>query len=96
MRVNVYGEELTDRVEIVQKVDKKTYAKFIGVRFYLESSSKLLPPQHPDDDSSAVTLWIKSGKKGFCDGDETLLVELLEKAVMLLKAQIALAKELQK
>jgi len=70
MRVNVYAEEMTDRIEIVTKsVEDGT---FTGLRFYLE-----LPIQYPvggghhlthrgpfihrpgDDDSSAVTFWGK-------------------------------------
>lgn len=60
MRVNVYGEELTERVEIITKeVDD---FKFFGVRLWLKF------PNQPwwihrkvdgvdDDDSSAITLW---------------------------------------
>ncbi len=66
MRVNIYAEEMTDRVEIIEKtVDGQV---FTGVRFYLE-----LPATGPtgkqfaapfihhkgDDDSSAVTFWGK-------------------------------------
>jgi hypothetical protein len=66
MRVNVYAEEMTDRVEIISKtIDGHT---FTGLRFYLE-----LPATTPDgkqvsgpfihrpgdDDSSAVTFWGK-------------------------------------
>lgn len=66
MRVNVYAEEMTDRVEIVEKtIDGQT---FTGLRIYLE-----LPVQtrggievrgpfihrDGDDDSSAVTFWGK-------------------------------------
>jgi len=64
MRVNVYAEEMTDRVEIVCK------GEFTGVRFYLElpiTSSMVHGTQirgpfmhHPgDDDSAAVTFWGK-------------------------------------
>ena len=71
MRVNVYAEEMTDRVEIISKeIDGQTYT---GVRFYLE-----LPATTPDgaqhkgpfmhrpgdDDSAAVTFWGKSGLRG--------------------------------
>jgi hypothetical protein len=78
MRVNVYAEELTERMEIVTKeVDG---VKFTGVRFYLElpvtipytdREGKHLgntvhkgPFMHKegDDDSSAVTFW---GKQDF-------------------------------
>ena len=66
MRVNVYAEELTDRVEIVSKeIDGHTYT---GVRFYLElpvtinGSNYTGPFLHSpgDDDSSAVTFWGKT------------------------------------
>jgi len=72
MRVNVYAEEITDRIQIVEKyIDGQT---FTGVRFYLElpvtvsdgSGSHQLrgPFKHRPlhDDSSAVTFW---GKKDF-------------------------------
>lgn len=69
MRVNVYAEEITDRIEIVSKTAGGE--EFTGIRFYLE-----LPVQVPaaggvatykgpfihgpgDDDSSAVTFWGK-------------------------------------
>ena len=65
MRVNIYGEELTDRIEMVTKVvDGIT---FHGVRFYLElpvsigdGSDQVSGPfihRAGDDDSSAVTFW---------------------------------------
>ena len=72
MRVNVYAEEMTDRVEIVKK------GEFTGVRFYLELPVSLSTPavklgeqvgiahiagpfvHHAgDDDSAAVTFWGK-------------------------------------
>jgi 3-deoxy-D-arabino-heptulosonate 7-phosphate (DAHP) synthase len=65
MRVNVYAEELTDRVEIVSKeIDGKAYT---GVRFYLELPATVADVQYQgpfihspgDDDSSAVTFWGK-------------------------------------
>lgn len=70
MRVNVYAEEMTDRIEIISKVTEGH--TFTGLRFYLE-----LPVTHGqtqikgpfihhagDDDSSAVTFW---GKRDFRD-----------------------------
>jgi 3-deoxy-D-arabino-heptulosonate 7-phosphate (DAHP) synthase len=66
MRVNVYAEELTDRVEIVSKmIDGNTYT---GVRFYLELPATVNNVQYQgpfihgpdDDDSSAVTFWGKT------------------------------------
>lgn len=73
MRVNIYAEEMTNRVEIISKeVEGRT---FTAVRFYLELPvtvpNELIPGEvrqikgpfihHPgDDDSSAVTFWGKS------------------------------------
>lgn len=66
MRVNVYAEEMTDRIEIISKeIDGQT---FTGVRFYLElpaTDSDGVQHSGPfmhrpgDDDSSAVTFWGK-------------------------------------
>lgn len=73
MRINVYAEELTDRVEVITKqVDGKT---FYGIRLYLylPVSSKVVngteyaidesirgPFIHHegDDDSAAITFWV--------------------------------------
>lgn len=75
MRVNIYAEEMTDRVEFVTKtIDGK---EFVGVRFYLYlpvtvKDSKVGGPDEVrgpflhrdgDDDSSAVTFWGKSSLK---------------------------------
>jgi len=71
MRVNVYAEEMTKRVELIEKViDGHT---FTGVRFYLElpvtvrnaesgARAEVKGPflhRDGDDDSSAVTFWGK-------------------------------------
>jgi hypothetical protein len=78
MRVNIYAEEMTDRVEIIEKIiDGQT---FTAVRFYLylpvtltsQSETQNYTDQvrgpfihRPgDDDSSAVTFW---GKRGLRD-----------------------------
>lgn len=69
MRVNVYAEELTHRVELVKK------GEFTGVRIYLELPCTIPvqlngekvdynvrgPFMHrpDDDDSSAITIWGK-------------------------------------
>ena len=63
MRINVYKEELTDRVKVVSKTAEKI--KYYGVRFYLELPATVDGKQHKspfmhqpgDDDSSAVTFW---------------------------------------
>lgn len=75
MRVNVYAEEMTDRVEIISKEIEGS--RFTGLRFYLElpvtlpsgcrspSGAELYQAKGPfihhpgDDDSSAVTFWGK-------------------------------------
>ncbi len=65
MRVNIYAEEMTDRVEIISKeIDGHT---FTGLRFYLELPATVHGQQYKgpfihrlgDDDSSAVTFWGK-------------------------------------
>ncbi len=80
MRVNVYAEEMTDRIEIVEKVIDGDI--FTGLRIYLElpvtipTGDGLCKVRGPfihregDDDSSAVTFW---GKKD--------LREVLRKAI---------------
>src|SRR5690348_4372162 len=78
MRVNVYAEEMTDRIEIIKKeIEGQT---FTGLRFYLElpvtiptGTTQFLDGQnirgpfmhHPgDDDSAAVTFWGKQDLRG--------------------------------
>lgn len=88
MRVNIYAEEIIDRLEVVMAIAENTGSHFYGIRFYLESSDKLFPPKHPDDDSSAVTFWIKSKKDGYKQGDELFLAELLRKASNLIEREL--------
>ncbi|MEM7308880.1 MAG: hypothetical protein AAF682_19515 [Planctomycetota bacterium] len=68
MRVNVYAEEITDRVEIVEKDTED--GSFTGVRLYLylpvtgEGGQQQRGPflHGPgDDDSAAITFWGKRG-----------------------------------
>lgn len=56
MRVNIYSQELTDEVKLVEKVSN-TGVVYHAVQFILHSSEKL---HHPpaDDDRSAVTFWL--------------------------------------
>jgi hypothetical protein len=84
MRVNIYAEEMTNRIEIIEKeIDGN---KFEACRFYL-----YLPVTHQgenvqgpfihregDDDSAAVTFWSR-GK----------LREILQQAIDLLDAHHA-------
>jgi len=85
MRVNIYAEEITDRLELVEAIAENTGAKFYGIRFYLKSSDEMIPPKHSDDDSSAVTFWIKSSKRGFISGNQNSLISLLVEAEKLLR-----------
>lgn len=66
MRVNIYAEEMTDRVELICKVTPD--GEFVvGVRFWLElpatvGSAQVRGPfihREGDDDTSAVTFWGK-------------------------------------
>lgn len=84
MRVNVYAEEMTDRIEIISKVIDGQ--RFTGLRFYLElpvtvAGNQLKGPfmhRPGDDDSSAVTFW---GKRD--------LLPVLLKAITLLEDHYA-------
>lgn len=89
MRVNIYAEEITDRVEIIEKTTSD--GTFTGVRFYLELPVTMAnaaggvdqvagPFQHHpgDDDSAAVTFW---GKRA--------LHATLKRALTLLEAHYA-------
>lgn len=56
MRVNVYSQELTPEVNLIQK-ESNTGLVYSAVQLMLHSSEKLHhPPQ--DDDRSAVTIWL--------------------------------------
>ncbi|WP_250489945.1 hypothetical protein [Caballeronia sp. INML2] len=56
MRINVYSQELTDEVLLIEK-ESNTGLVYSAVQIILHSSDKLHhPPQ--DDDRSAVTFWL--------------------------------------
>ena len=84
MRVNVYAEEMTDRIEIISK-EIEGY-QFTGLRIYPELPATVGGKQYQgpfmhrpgDDDSSAVTFW---GKRD--------LREVLRKALAHLDAHYA-------
>jgi hypothetical protein len=44
MRVNIYAEEITDRIEIVTKTAEGDGGRFTGIRFYLELPVSLATP----------------------------------------------------
>lgn len=56
MRINVYSQELTNEVQVEEKVSN-TGLTYTAVRLMLHSSPML---HHPpaDDDRSAVTFWL--------------------------------------
>ncbi|MCA8226173.1 hypothetical protein [Burkholderia vietnamiensis] len=61
MRINVYSQELTDEVQLIEK-QSNTSVVYSAVQFVLHSSEKLHhPPQ--DDDRSAVTFWLPKSLK---------------------------------
>lgn len=84
MRVNVYAEEMSDRIEIVTKETPE--GKFTGLRFYLylpvtQGDRDVSGPfihREGDDDSAAVTFWGK-----------TALRRALTKALALLDDQLS-------
>ena len=61
MRINVYSQELTDEVNVIEKTSN-TGLVYSAVQLMLHSSDKL---HHPpaDDDRSAVTFWLPKSKK---------------------------------
>jgi hypothetical protein len=78
MRINIYNEELTNRVVIKRKKAEGT--KYVGIRFFLELPVTVDGKQHQgpfmhkagDDDSSAVTFWATDKKR---------LRKMLQKAI---------------
>ena len=85
MRVNVYAEEMTDRVEIIEKQVEGQV--FTGLRFYLELPATVPVgegfTQHRgpfihrpgDDDSAAVTFWGKQDLRAVLQKALTMLDE---------------------
>ena len=56
MRINVYSQELTDEVQVIEKTSN-TGLVYSAVQLVLHSSPMLHHPPE-DDDRSAVTLWL--------------------------------------
>lgn len=61
MRINVYSQELTSEVKLLEK-KSNTGVVYSAVQIVLHSSDKL---HHPpmDDDRSAVTFWLPRSKE---------------------------------
>lgn len=75
MRLNIYEEELTDEVRIVETTADNTGITYYGVRFYLKSAPELHATE-ADDDRSAVTFWF--GDWDFCKTFRDRVARLLE------------------
>lgn len=56
MRINVYSQELTDEVKVIEK-ESNTGLVYSAVQMMLHSSPMLHHPPD-DDDRSAVTFWL--------------------------------------
>lgn len=56
MRINVYSQELTNEINVVEK-ESNTGLIYTAVQIMLHSSDKLHHPPK-DDDRSAVTFWL--------------------------------------
>ena len=56
MRINVYSQELTDEVLLIEK-ESNTGLVYSAVQIILHSTENLHPPPQ-DDDRSAVTFWL--------------------------------------
>ena len=62
MRINVYSQELTDEINVIEK-ESNTGLVYTAVQIMLHSSPMLHHPPS-DDDRSAVTFWLpKSGSR---------------------------------
>ncbi len=61
MRINVYSQELTDEVHLIEKVSN-TGLVYSAVQIMLHSSQMLHHPPE-DDDRSAVTFWLPKSRK---------------------------------
>lgn len=60
MRINVYSQELTDEVRLIDK-GSNTGVTYHAVQLMLHSSPMLHHPPK-DDDRSAVTIWLPKSK----------------------------------
>jgi hypothetical protein len=60
MRVNVYSQELTNEVHLIQK-ESNTGLIYSAVQLMLHSSDKLHHPPR-DDDRSAITIWLPKSR----------------------------------
>lgn len=81
MRINVYSQELTSEVNIIEKISN-TGLIYSAVQLMLHSSPMLHHPPE-DDDRSAVTFWLpKSAERR-----EELAVAFVEMAIAVRNAR---------
>lgn len=73
MRINVYSQELTKEITLVQK-QADTGIVFYGIRFFL-ASPDILHHIPEDDDRSAITFWIPNARSFTKDDLADLFVE---------------------
>lgn len=80
MRINVYSQELTNEVNVIEKVSN-TGLTYTAVQLMLHSSPML---HHPpaDDDRSAVTIWLPKSRSRRLELSMTLrqMAEEVERA----------------
>ena len=70
MRINVYSQELTNEVKVIQK-EADTGVVYSAVQIMLHSSDRLRHEPH-DDDRSAVTFWLPKSTERREDFAKTL------------------------
>lgn len=61
MRINVYSQELTREIALVQQTAHDTGITYFGVRLFL-ASPDVLHNTPDDDDRSAITFWIPNAQ----------------------------------
>lgn len=86
MRINVYSQELTDEVQVEEKVSN-TGLIYTAVRFILHSSHLLHHPPK-DDDRSGITFWLPKSRMRREELAKTF--ELMAKRVREAKAETGL------
>lgn len=79
MRINVYSQELTDEVALIEK-PSNTGVTYSAVQFMLHSSPRLHHPPE-DDDRSAVTFWLPRS-----DARREDLAQSFERAASMVRA----------
>ena len=72
MRINIYADELTERVESEKKTPKNTDTEHVGIQFFVGREFEHTPG---DDDSSAVIFWYHSAH------ERTVLLTALKNAI---------------